>query len=484
MAYGNTDSPVEIGDQLEVNYLLSGIYQISGERIKVDVELVEAQSGGVVWNLSFNELFTDIFELQSRIASKVFNQFSMADNQDQTLPTQNIEAYGHYLKGLELWSKHYQYERREKRAIEAEEQLNLAIQKDSLFKDPYVTLVKAKSYWIFTNRGNPEKVESSEYARVKEEVMNLKDYSENHFVGSTENTMIQALIAYWGISDYQQAQDFFEEVLINDPENYDAHYLLGGGIYKRKFMHQKAIEHLSKARQIDPGNAAVCHEMVIVFRNMGDYSSAEKAYQNSTALGNRVQYTADIFVEQGKSFPGKKELDPLGYYFDQRYFERDYTGIIEIVDTAKVVSLDTRVYWKTWGYFGLGIQDSTKYYGQFFLDNYGHSKWICAMLGMKENALELNRNEWQPLGASGSDLMMYSNGVREEIQLLSILGEYERATELLINLNRTVPGYGQYATLRTNPYFDKIKSEYPPFVEALNNLKIPPKLNLEGLIKL
>jgi class 3 adenylate cyclase len=35
-----------------------------------------------------------------------------------------------------------------------------------------------------------------------------------------------------------------------------------------------------------------------------------------------------------------------------------------------------------------------------------------------------------------------------------------------------------------DPHMDRIKREYPAFVEALNNLKLPPKLDLEGVIKL
>ena len=73
---------------------------------------------------------------------------------------------------------------------------------------------------------------------------------------------------------------------------------------------------------------------------------------------------------------------------------------------------------------------------------------------------------------------------RSEIELLSLLGDYKEATDLLINLNRSYPNYGMYANLFNNPRFDKIKSEYPPFVEALNNLKLPPKLDLKGLLEL
>jgi hypothetical protein len=67
--------------------------------------------------------------------------------------------------------------------------------------------------------------------------------------------------------------------------------------------------------------------------------------------------------------------------------------------------------------------------------------------------------------------------------LLSILGEYNQATESLIALNRDYPNFGGYAVLFHDPYFDKIKKEFSPFVKALNDLKFPPKLALKGLIK-
>ena len=57
----------------------------------------------------------------------------------------------------------------------------------------------------------------------------------------------------------------------------------------------------------------------------------------------------------------------IEYYINKRYFARDYTGIIEMFDTTKLVSESTDL--KVITYYLLGIQDSTKYYGQLFLDN-------------------------------------------------------------------------------------------------------------------
>lgn len=479
MAYGNTDSPSKIGDELEVNYILSGIYQVSGERIKIDVELVETESGGVVWNLSFNELFTDIFELQSKIAARVFTEFSITDNQSVDAPTQNMEAYSYYLKGLASANNLRPTVSSSGRKLEAEELLSLAIQKDSSFADPYISLVKIKAYWMFSHPGSKG---GEEYGRVLKEIMDLRDHAEVHFSSSPKYTLILGLIAYLVDHNFDEGQRIFEKVLNHDPENADAHAWIGA-IYKRKLMHKEAIFHMSKARKLNPSDAVNWLEMLIVFANMGDYSSAEKAYQNAVFLGvSHDSNYAFIYTEQGKSNPKLKEVDPTKYYLQRKWYERDLVGYIYILDTLKSYDSITIARLKAGVYSVLGIQDSAKHYGQYVLDHTnGSALTMHAILGNKKEAIGPIHEAIGRL--TPTDKMQYCHSRVDEIVVLSILGEYEEATDLLTKLNREYPSYGRYGPLFNNPFMDKIKREYPPFVEALNNLKLPPKLDLEGMIK-
>lgn len=475
MAYGVADSPAKIGDELEVNFLLSGAYQIAGDRIKIDIELVDAKSGGVVWNLSFNELFSDIFDLQSRIATRVFREFSMAEGQRDASSTQNMEAYAHYLKGLELETVKNEFERR----LEAEEQLALAIQKDSSFIDAYVSLIRVKAYWIARHARLKGK---EEYESVLKEVRSLKDYATAHFSDSPKYTLILGFIAYLIEKNYDAGQKYFEEVLIHDPENYEANNWIGA-IYKRKLMHREAIYHLSKARKLDPSNAATWVELMIVFANMGDYASAEKAYYNGVILGAPKQSLVWIFEEQGKMAPGLEEADPFLYQLDKRLIERDFRGVIDLLDTARTVDPMTIAYWKTHAFYWLGIQDSVKHYGQVVLNQEnGSNAFILAILGNKEKAIGILHEGIKTMAPS--EKMFYCHFRRDEIILLSILGEYEEATQLLKELNREYPSYGRYGDLHHDPRMDKIKRESPKFVEALKALKLPQRLDLNGLITL
>ncbi len=478
MGYAYTDSPAKIGEELDVQYILSGIYQILGERIKIDVELVDTQTGGVVWNLSFNELFTDVFELQSKIASKVFNEFSITDTQDEVVPTQNIEAYAHYLKGLELEARGTKQKQGKR---EAEEQLGLAIQKDSSFIDPYVALVRVKTGWIFFNRRLKGK---AEYDSVLNEVTSLRDYAKVHFSGSPKYALIQGFISYRIDQNYEEGQQLFEKVLADDPENFDANFYIGV-IYKRKLMHKEAIDHLTKARKLEPSRAETWQEILIVFATMGDYASAEKAYHNGAILG--LKNDNGIFYDQGKTVPGGKEKDPIGYFIDKKIIERDIAGLIDMLDTTKMLDPIDKAFRKTLCYWGLGVQDSARHYGQFFLDQtggqvgYNYTAFVNAALGNKEKAIGSIHEGIRNLPPW--DKMEYCIKKHLEIGILAGLGDYEEATELLINLNREYPEYGRYGILFNDPITDKIRRESPEFVNALNNLKLPHKLDLEGRSK-
>jgi len=63
-----------------------------------------------------------------------------------------------------------------------------------------------------------------------------------------------------------------------------------------------------------------------------------------------------------------------------------------------------------------------------------------------------------------------------EIRHLVFRCDYEQATTKLEQLNRNIPQFGHYNWLNL-PLYDRIKEEYPLFQDAINNLKLPPKVS-------
>ena len=271
IAYANTTaSPMEIGQDLKVDYLLTGMYQIAGDRIKVDIEMVDTQTGNSIWTSSFNELFTDIFEVQSKIAGKVMNEFSSDQKIEYAVTTKNLEAYGQYLLGI-----------MEKRNVLSQDYFMAAIQFDSAFIDAWVGLLLIESRRIHTKRfiSTPELYYDSLLFEVNAHMAEFK----KRFPDSWKNIMVQGYYAYLVKIDYEKAVELFNEVLIHDPENVEANHMLGS-IYKRKLLHEKALKHNLKAFRQNPLQQNILQNIVQILGNMGDLENAIKVAQKGMEM--------------------------------------------------------------------------------------------------------------------------------------------------------------------------------------------------------
>jgi TolB-like protein/Flp pilus assembly protein TadD len=104
-----TKSPREIGRELDVQYLLSAtvltVRNADGSgRVQVVPELINASTGAVTWQQTFDTPLTDLFQVQSEIAVRVAGALDVAlgANEARQLnerPTKSIEAYDAFLKG-------------------------------------------------------------------------------------------------------------------------------------------------------------------------------------------------------------------------------------------------------------------------------------------------------------------------------------------------------------------------------------------------
>ncbi len=111
LRYANTDiDPVQAGKALEVNSLLDGRVQKSGDRIRVTLQLLRASDGASLWAGKFDEKYTDIFTIEDRISEQVVQALlpTLTGSEKQQLArhyTEDTEAYQSYIKGRYYWNK-------------------------------------------------------------------------------------------------------------------------------------------------------------------------------------------------------------------------------------------------------------------------------------------------------------------------------------------------------------------------------------------
>jgi adenylate cyclase len=137
---GSNSSPAEIGRLLDARYLLEGSIRRAGNRVRVGVELTEAQAGRLVWSETYDAEVDDIFAVQDKIARRVVGAAAVEltrFEQERVLakPTSNLAAYEYVLRGREAFSNETRDDN-----DEASELYQRAIDLDPTYADAYAAL--------------------------------------------------------------------------------------------------------------------------------------------------------------------------------------------------------------------------------------------------------------------------------------------------------------------------------------------------------
>ena len=150
----------EIAKELEVGTLVEGSVRKAGNRVRVTVQLISADTEEHLWSSHYDKNLDDIFAVQSEIAEKVAGELKtqLLESEKQTLekkPTDNIEAYSTFLRGRELL--------REDSDASVSQALSFfakAIELDPSFAKAYVGVAECHD-WLSNSGGEPYDVSLS-----------------------------------------------------------------------------------------------------------------------------------------------------------------------------------------------------------------------------------------------------------------------------------------------------------------------------------
>ncbi len=101
-----SNDPIQIGQALGVEYVLSGSVRKIGDRIRFNVSLVETKQGKIIWSDRIQRQFNDLFDIMDEITARVSATVSgriehAATAAAQFMRPENMSAYECYLRGIE-----------------------------------------------------------------------------------------------------------------------------------------------------------------------------------------------------------------------------------------------------------------------------------------------------------------------------------------------------------------------------------------------
>ncbi len=94
----------EMAKELKVSYFVEGSGQKIGDKIVLNIQLIEAHSDRHLWSAQYNRETKDIFQLQQEIAKSIADEIKAIitpeeENRIRKKPTENLAAYDLFLKG-------------------------------------------------------------------------------------------------------------------------------------------------------------------------------------------------------------------------------------------------------------------------------------------------------------------------------------------------------------------------------------------------
>ena len=350
--------PTEIGKALGVRYVLEGSVRKAGDEVRVNVHLIDANSGFQVWADDFTGEMKDVFSLQEQTALKIAQSLNLklTPQEQQAIQkryTQNPQAYDAYLRGSALVDSFDQRESLET----ARKNFELALRLDPDYAPAIAGLAWVEGQIYRNLEPNPEHLQRAEnYARRALAIdPNLSEahvamgtvYSDKYDYGSAAreyrtaadldpNSGYASDQLSWALG-YQQPPDAIgaevaaRKAIRLQQSLYPAYYHLGRALLLQK-RYDEALAAFEQMRQINRGTSTANMGVGQVYLAQGEYDKAVKALTaNFKPSGISYYWLGAAYAAKGDR---GKALDTM-----QKAFQSGFADFGAIDNSAYFASL-------------------------------------------------------------------------------------------------------------------------------------------------
>jgi len=277
---GNPRNSREIGQQLGVAHLLEGNVQRIGNRLRVNAQLINADTDTHVWAQTYNRDVADLFAIQSEIAQAIAAQLAaqISPAEKRAIlrrPTADLTAFDLYIRAKDLSLRSPFTNSGKKDLLEAADLLNQAVTRDPAFFLAFCQLAFTHDYlYFFGHDRTPARLALAE-AAIQAAFRLRPDAGEAH-LARAENL-------YRGYLDYDGALAELEVARQSLPN--DAHvFQLTGSIERRRGRWENSIGSLERAVDLDPRNIHTLQQLAGSYAFLRRYAEARLACDRALAI--------------------------------------------------------------------------------------------------------------------------------------------------------------------------------------------------------
>ncbi len=268
MGYADRALPLkQVAGELGVGSIVEGSVQVVGNRLRVNVQLIDAATDAHLWAERYDRDLDDAFAIQSDIARQVVAAVgaALSRNEQQGIaaqPTSNAEAYRSYLQGREYFNRASRLKQDYETALQLYQH---AVALDSTFALAYVALAEAHSLmYVIRYDPSPARVELAREAA--EAALRLAPELP-------EAKVAISWVYGWGQGDQRRALDTLLVAARGLPNDARVWQRIGFA-HRRLGNWNEAVAAFDKATRLNPRDADLFHHAGITFDFLHRYDEA------------------------------------------------------------------------------------------------------------------------------------------------------------------------------------------------------------------
>src|SRR5256886_1259887 len=264
---GKASNLREIGKALGVATILEGSVRRIGNRVRVNVQLINAENDEHIWAEDYDRDLTDVFAIQTDLAKKITGELqAKLSPAEKALmerkPTENGEAYLAFVQAKNLgcavedFDKLKQSEQLYERAVQLDPNFALALARSSLLQ----------SWIVHTFDRTSDRREKAR--ALAEQALRLQpDLPEAH--------LAVGFSYYYGDNNYDAALREFEIAQRGLPNESEA-YLAIGAIQRRQGKWTESTANLEKAASLNPKDSWPLQNLADNYQVLRNFDAANK----------------------------------------------------------------------------------------------------------------------------------------------------------------------------------------------------------------
>src|SRR5438093_1956829 len=236
----------QIGQQLDVAHVVEGSVQRTGNRVRVNAQLVDARTDRHLWAQTYDRDLADVFAIQSEIAKTIADQLQAKlspreKNAIELPPTSDISAFDLYVRAKNILLTPGSIEKAD--TLRVVDLLNQAVARDPSFFDAYCQLAYAHDALYFFGPDHTSARLASAEAALQAASRLRPDAGETHLARGQN--------LYWAYGDYDGALAELEIARQTLPS--DARiFRLTGYIQRRQGRWEESTRNLEREVELNP----------------------------------------------------------------------------------------------------------------------------------------------------------------------------------------------------------------------------------------